>query len=367
MGLEVSANPMATISWKPSYLSLAATGELEARIEILMAGLRSCRLCPWACGVDRLHGEQGACRATAHGLVAAAVPHFGEEPVLVGKGGSGNIFFGHCNLRCVYCQNHQISQPGTDSESRPVSAGALARTMIALQDRGCSNINLVSPTHFVPQILAAMLLAARMGLRLPLVYNTNGYESVEVLRLLDGVVDIYLPDLKYGDKRIAQRYSGVKDYVRHARAALREMYHQTGDKLYLDEAGVACRALIVRHLVLPGDMAGTEACLRFLSEELSPRVSVSLMAQYYPAFRAYHHPPLDRPLNLAEYERALGLLERFGFENGWVQEIPSSDCYQPDFRNPRPFNDQRAVSLDDVIGQAENENRSEGPRTMVGF
>ena len=301
----------------PSYLELHRSGELKRRIERAYAMLSQCRLCPRECGVDRLRGERGFCRAGAEPIVASWNVHPWEEPPISGTRGSGTIFFSGCTGRCLFCQNYPISQLGVGNT---VSVQRLAEMMLELQDRGCHNINLVTPTHFVPQILAALELAIEEGLRLPLVYNTSGYERVETLQLLDGVVDIYLPDAKYADDETARRLSGFVRYVEANRAALREMFRQVGDELVLDGEGIARRGLIVRHLVLPEGLAGTPKVLRWIAENLSPRVHVSLMDQYFPAHKAVGHPVLGRKITAEEYAEALRAFEEAGLTNGWMQE-----------------------------------------------
>ena len=301
----------------PTYLELHRSGELRRRIERAYAMLSQCRLCPRECGVDRLRGERGFCRAGAEPIVASWNVHPWEEPPISGTRGSGTIFFSGCTGRCLFCQNYPISQLGVGNA---VSVQQLAEMMLELQDRGCHNINLVTPTHFVPQILAALELAIEGGLRLPLVYNTSGYERVETLQLLDGVVDIYLPDAKYADDETARRLSGFVRYVEANRAALREMFRQVGDELVLDGEGIARRGLIVRHLVLPEGLAGTGEVLRWIAENLSPRVHVSLMDQYFPAHKAVGHPVLGRKITAEEYAEALRAFEEAGLTNGWMQE-----------------------------------------------
>jgi len=301
----------------PTYLELHRSGELKRRIERAYAMLAECRLCPRECGVDRLRGERGFCRAGAEPIVASWNVHPWEEPPISGTRGSGTIFFSGCTGRCLFCQNYPISQLGVGNT---VSVQQLAEMMLELQDRGCHNINLVTPTHFVPQILAALELAIEGGLRLPLVYNTSGYERVETLQLLDGVVDIYLPDAKYADDETARRLSGFVRYVEANRAALREMFRQVGDELVLDGEGIARRGLIVRHLVLPEGLAGTPEVLRWIAENLSPRVHVSLMDQYFPAHKAVGHPVLGRKITAEEYAEALRAFEEAGLTNGWMQE-----------------------------------------------
>ena len=278
--------------------------------------LAPCRLCPHECGVDRLSGDTGVCRMDARCRIASWNLHHGEEPPISGTRGSGTIFFSGCTGRCRFCQNYPVSQLGHGIEIGPER---LASMMLELQRKGAHNINLVTPTHFMPHILAALPHAIRDGLRLPLVYNTSGYERVEALRLLDGIVDLWLPDAKYADDEAARRLSGWPRYVDVNRAALREIYRQVGERLQLGDDGVALRGLIVRHLVLPGGLAGTAHVLRWLSEELSPHIHVSLMDQYFPAYRVLADPVLGRRLTPEEYESALDALESAGLEQGWSQ------------------------------------------------
>lgn len=293
---------MADKPFESAYLSLIETGELERRVDAAYRRLEACDICPRCCGVNRRAGELGECRTGEQALVASAGPHFGEESPLVGRGGSGTIFFTWCNLHCQYCQNHSISQGG---EGFPVASDAIAEAMLSLQRDGCHNINFVSPSHVVPQILSATLLAARKGLHVPLVYNTGGYDSLETLALLDGVFDIYMPDMKYADAQIAERYSQIADYPAINRAAVAEMHRQVGD-LRVDERGVALRGLLVRHLVLPDGLAGTAKIVRFLAG-LSQDTYVNVMAQYRPCFHANSLPPLDRPISAAEYQEAVDM------------------------------------------------------------
>ncbi len=293
-----------------AYQGLYRSGELEQRVERARAMLRSCELCPRRCRANRLQGETGMCRTAAEAAVSSYGPHFGEEAPLVGIHGSGTIFFTYCNLRCMFCQNYTISQMG---EGRVVTKGEIARMMLSLQERGCHNINLVTPTHVVPQILEALKIAAGLGLSIPLVYNCGGYESVETLRLLDGIVDIYMPDMKYSDERNARRFSGVKDYPAVNRAAVKEMHRQVGD-LQVDERGVATRGLLVRHLVLPHGIAGTEGVVRFIAEEVSLNTYLNVMAQYYPSHRAFKIPALSRALTRQEFAEAINLARQYGLE-----------------------------------------------------
>lgn len=287
----------------PAYGKLSSK-ELEHKTGEAQKRLASCNLCPWECRVDRPSGERGRCRSPAEAVVASYSPHFGEEPELVGMRGSGTIFFAHCNLECIFCQNWDISQEGA---GRAVSPEALADIMLQLQKRGCHNINLVTPTPHVAVILEALGSAVEKGLHLPLVYNCGGYESPETLRLLEGVVDIYMPDFKYWEEETARDCSGPPDYPRRAREALKEMQRQVGD-LQTDERGIAYRGLLVRHLVLPQDLGGTSEVIRFLAEEISPRCASNIMRQYYPAYRvgdySSTYPALSRPLQRQEYEEA---------------------------------------------------------------
>lgn len=293
----------------PAYLALLRGGELEKRTQQAYRHLEDCDLCARYCHVNRRETIKGAvCRTGERAVVHSFGPHHGEEDPLRGRGGSGTIFFSWCNLRCVYCQNWEISHKGGGHEVDPED---IADMMLSLQVRGCHNINLVSPSHVVAQIIAAVSLAAQRGLRLPLVYNTGGYDSLEALRLLDGVIDIYMPDMKYGDSDVARKYSRVRDYVAFNRAAVKEMHRQVGD-LVIDEQGVARRGLLVRHLVLPANLAGTEKVLAFLAEELSVNTYLNLMGQYYPCYRADEYPLLARPLTPAEYDHALVLTRQYG-------------------------------------------------------
>jgi len=295
--------------FRPAYLALLESGALDERVARAWDRLASCDLCARYCRVNRLEGIRGAiCRTGEQAVVASYGPHHGEERPLRGWRGSGTVFFSWCNLRCVYCQNWDISQQG---EGRAATPEELADILLDLQAMGCHNINLVSPSHVVAQILAALAIASRRGLCLPLVYNTGGYDSPEALALLDGVVDIYMPDMKYGDSAVAHRYSHVRDYWEVNRAAVKEMHRQVGD-LVLDERGIAQHGLLVRHLVLPGNLAGTDTVLEFLAREISPATYLNLMDQYHPCYRAADYPPLDRRLTAAEYRAALAVAQRVG-------------------------------------------------------
>ena len=265
--------------FEAAYVALYRSGELRARAGAAVDGLKDCHVCPRDCGVDRLAGKQATCKTGRYAIVSSYFPHMGEEDPLRGWRGSGTIFFSMCNLRCVFCQNFDISQIRSGAETSPER---LARMMLELQQMGCHNINFVTPEHVVPQFLEALVPAVERGLRLPIVYNTSAYDSLESLRLLDGVVDIYMPDFKIWDERLSLRYLKAKDYPAAARAALKEMHRQVG-VLKMDERGLAKRGVLVRHLVMPGDVAGTASIMRFLAEELSPDTYVNIMAQYHPA------------------------------------------------------------------------------------
>ncbi|OPZ82244.1 MAG: Radical SAM superfamily protein [bacterium ADurb.Bin429] len=313
--------------------------DLPARADALRARLAVCDLCPHACGVNRLAGETGLCRIGARARIASICDHHGEEPAISGTRGSGTIFTAGCNLRCVFCQNHQISQ-GQLTDFVEYTAERLADAYLRLQAMGCHNVNWVTPTHVLPQLVEALAVAVARGFRLPVVYNTNGYDSVEALRLLDGVVDIYLPDMKYADADIARRLSGAPEYPDHAIAAIREMYRQV-DPLVLDDDGVAVSGVIARHLVLPNGLAGSREALRRLAQEVSPLLTVSLMAQYYPAHRAMRMEEVARPLTVAEYDDALDAFDAAGLEEGWMQELQAEATYRPDFEDEgHPFEER---------------------------
>jgi putative pyruvate formate lyase activating enzyme len=321
----------------PGYVGLYRSGELQRRAERAWRSLGHCELCPHRCGVDRLGGELGRCRSGAQPVVASRYLHPWEEPPISGTRGSGTIFFSGCTGRCVFCQNYPISQLGV---GREIGVEGLSEMMLDLQRRGAHNINFVTPSHWGAAILAALPLAVERGLRLPLLYNASGYERVETLRWLEDVIDIWLPDCKYADDDVAVRLSGLPDYVRYNRAALLEMFRQVGPELVLDDQGIAVRGLIVRHLVLPGGLAGTAQVMAWLADNLSPQIYVSLMHQYFPAHLAHlptqaprptqtsawalhgtiDDPLLGRKVTEAEYDAALEALSAAGLENGWVQE-----------------------------------------------
>jgi putative pyruvate formate lyase activating enzyme len=329
-----------------SYLGLVQSGELHRRVAALEALLERCTVCPRDCFNNRLQDEIAACYSGRLPIVSSYTAHFGEEPPLVGSRGAGNIFFGNCNLRCVYCQNYQISQTHKQQIKNEVTHERLVEMMLELQARGCHNINFVSPTHFAPQMARAILIAAQQGLHLPIVYNTNAYDSVEVLKLLDGIVDVYLPDLKYAEDEAGYLYSKVRSYRECSRAAITEMYRQTGDELVYGEDGLLKRGLVIRLLVLPNDIGGVRDSLSWIHDELSPRVAVSLMAQYYPTNVAgtnQRYALLSRRIRETEWLRAVAALDEFGIEEGWMQEYDgASFYYRPDFDdNETPFRDIR--------------------------
>lgn len=315
------------------YQKLLKNGELSFRVSHAYEILSSCTLCPQKCNVNRLKGEKGYCGAGNIIEIAYYGPHFGEEPPLSGTKGAGTIFFTHCNLKCLFCQNHQISHEGigyTRSEEK------LAAIMIQLQEIGCHNIDLVTPTHYLPFILKAIQIAATNNLHIPLVYNSGGYESVETLELLDGVIDIYLPDWKFGEEEPGRVYANAPDYPLVCQEALKEMYRQTGD-LMMDKNGIARKGTIVRHLVLPNHLANSKKVLSLIHDTLPPSTRVSLMSQYFPKFQAQNHPLLNRPLLPEEYQEIKDLMERFEFEEYWIQEIESREIYLPDFSEDSPF------------------------------
>jgi len=304
---SVSASKAKTLV--PSYLMLEKQGTLAKRIERLYSIFESCELCPRECHVNRLEGEKGFCGATAKLMVASAHPHFGEESPLVGRYGSGTIFFSHCGLRCVFCQNYTISHLGQGEEITEVD---LARIMVSLQERGCHNINLVTPTHYVPNIAKALQLAIKQGLQIPLVYNTSGYERIEILRLLDGIIDIYLPDLKYMDGRSAEKYSSnAFDYPEYATRAIIEMHRQVGE-LITDRNGIALRGLIIRHLIMPNNVAGTERFIKWVAENLPKSTYVNIMGQYRPEFKAFDYPEIARRITEDKYIQAIHWAKKYG-------------------------------------------------------
>jgi len=302
--------------FEPCYLGLSRT-QFEERIEAGRNLLASCLLCSRRCGVNRLSGELGFCRTGDELKIASITVHNGEEPPLSGEWGSGTVFFSHCSMACVFCQNYPVSQIGTGREMAPEELGS---EMMRLKKLGVHNINLVTPAHQVSAFLPALYRARSMGLDIPIVYNTSGYESMECLRLLDGLIDIYLPDMKYSSETNALKYSDAPDYPRQNRLAVKEMFRQVGN-LITDEKGIALRGLVIRHLVLPLEIAGTEETLEFIARHISQEAAISLMAQYFPAHRAGEYPELERKITGNEYQQAMSLLEKYGLSNGWVQDV----------------------------------------------
>ncbi|MFH2012943.1 MAG: radical SAM protein [Pseudomonadota bacterium] len=301
------------ISYIPGYIELHKTGELKRRIETLNEILKECNLCPRRCGVNRLEGEIGVCRGGAELMVSSISPHFGEEPPLVGFHGSGTIFLTHCNLRCVFCQNYDISHLG---RGHITTSSEMANYMLELQNMGCHNINFVTPTHYVPQILASLPEAIDSGLRVPLVFNCGGYESLEVIRLLKGIIDIYMPDVKYADGEVAKKYSMSPDYPEVIKKVLLEMHSQVGD-LKINEDGIAERGLLIRHLVMPEGLAGTLKLMVFIAKYISKDSYVNIMAQYCPIYRANEFSELNRKISLQEYQDAITTAGKAGLHRGF--------------------------------------------------
>ncbi|WP_298268534.1 radical SAM protein [Geobacter sp.] len=303
----MDTSPQKERSFEPGYLRLHKSGELAGRIEAAREILTDCTLCPWHCHVNRLEGEKGVCQVGALPMVSSYGPHFGEERPLVGRHGSGTIFLSYCNLKCIFCQNYDISHLG---EGREVAVEELGEMMLSLWRQGCHNINFVTPSHQAAQIIAALPHAIEGGLDVPLIYNCGGYEELATLRLLDGIFDIYMPDFKYGDSETALRLSGTPHYVETAREALKEMQRQMGD-LVMDERGIAVRGILVRHLVLPAGLAGTREVMGFIAREISPDTYVNLMDQYRPCFQA-SDPPMNRRITPAEFKEAVTIAREEG-------------------------------------------------------
>ncbi len=299
-------------TFEPAYLKAEHEGRLAAIESDLWEIFRSCRLCPRECGADRLKGETGVCSSTSRLKVASFGPHFGEERPLVGSGGSGTIFFSNCNLLCCFCQNWEINHRGDGSY---ITHDDLADMMLSLQRRGCHNINVVTPTHVVPHIIRALRLAVRKGLMVPIVYNTGGYDNLDVVKKLDGIVDIYLPDFKYQDGALAAKYSSdASDYPAIAAAAIKEMHRQVGE-LQVNARGVALRGLIIRHLVMPNNIAGTDRFVRWVAQELTPTTFVNLMAQYHPEHKAFDHAEISRRITSDEWNQVRSWAKEAGLKN----------------------------------------------------
>ncbi|MBU1148408.1 MAG: radical SAM protein [Candidatus Omnitrophica bacterium] len=289
---------------------------MQEKIKRVYKLMESCRLCPRNCGVNRLNGEKGFCKAGLLPMVSSFHAHFGEEPPISGRNGSGTIFFTHCSLRCVFCQNYPISQLG---EGREVSIDELSSMMLNLQKQGCHNINFVTPTHYMPQILEAVFIAKERGLKVPLVYNCGGYESIEALKILDGIIDIYMPDMKYSDNKAAKKYSFAPDYPEASKKAVREMHRQVGDLKIIK--GIARKGLLIRHLVLPNGLAGSEAIIK----ELSPKTYINLMAQYYPCHHAFKFPEISRRITRREYTDVMKIAKQKGLSRGFRQVLQTID------------------------------------------
>ncbi len=300
----------------PSYRRLLEKGLFEERIERARGLFSSCTLCPRRCKAKRLEGQKGICRVADELYIASYNLHFGEEPPISGYRGSGTIFFSYCNLRCVYCQNYPISQLGV---GKKVTIEELAKFMLYLQKRGAHNINLVTPTHYIYQIIKAMYIASTSGLTIPIVWNTSGYEAREGLELLGDIVDIYLTDIRYFDNRYAIKYSFALNYKEYVKEAVKIMYKQVGD-LTFDTEGIAKKGLIIRHLILPNNISSTQEVLKFIRDEISPYTYISLMSQYFPAYKALEFPEIGRKITKTEFLEAVELLSKFGLENGWIQE-----------------------------------------------
>jgi len=301
---------------RPSYLELYNSGALERVAEKAFGLLESCVICPRRCKVNRLKEELGFCKIGLLARVYSYMPHHGEEPPISGTKGSGTIFFSGCNMACAYCQNYEFSQLG---EGRQVQADELARQMLELQQLGCHNINLVTPTHVMPQILKALNIAASLGLKIPLVYNTSGYELAGMLKLLRGIVDIYLTDMRYADNEISIKYSNAPDYPKYNQESTKEMQRQVGVAQF-DDNGTILRGLVIRHLVLPDNASGTERIMKFIAEEISGESYISLMSQYTPYYRAHEFKELSRRLSYQEYVEAKSLMHKYSLYNGWTQD-----------------------------------------------
>lgn len=310
---ETTVRAERVSAWRPSYREQLMLQELKNRGEELRELLKECVVCPRECLAHRTEGRYGVCRSTDRLVISSASPHYGEEPPLVGRDGSGTIFFTSCNLKCLFCQNYEISQLRHGHE---ISTAQLAEVMLSLQRLGCHNINLVTPTHYVPQIVEGLTIAVERGLSIPIVYNSGGYESVRTLRLLEDIIDIYMPDIKYSDNENARKYSGAPGYWEIVQLAVKEMHRQVGD-LELDERGIARRGLLIRHLVLPNQLAGSMRVLEFIARDISINSYVNIMAQYRPQFRAYRYPELSRPITPREFNEAVQYAWKIGLRRGF--------------------------------------------------
>lgn len=308
---------------QPKYLKAYRDRVLQERADRLYRELENCEICPRNCKVNRLEDKIGFCKTGKKAMVYSYFSHYGEEPAISGENGSGTIFFSHCNLRCLYCQNYEFSQQGLGKE---VGEEGLASCMLELQKQGCHNINFVTPTHVLPQILKALILAIEKGLNIPLVYNASGYDSEKTLKLLEGIIDVYLPDARYGDSAPALKYSQAKDYPAINKTALKEMYRQVGTAK-INDAGVIESGLIIRHLVLPNNLSSTDKIMRFIAQELSPDTYISLMSQYFPCHKAKDYPELSRRITQDEYQKAMDIMHSYGLHNGWVQDEHGLDRF----------------------------------------
>ncbi len=300
----------------PAYLESYNNGALSRVVEKTFKMLESCCICPQKCKANRLIGQKGFCNTGLKPKVYSFMAHYGEEPPISGENGSGTIFFSFCNMACVYCQNYEFSQLG---QGREIDFEELAQIMLELQSLGCHNINLVTPTHVMPQILKALIIAIPEGLKIPLVHNTGGYELAHTIKLLEGIVDIYLPDMRYADSGVSAKYSSAPDYPKYNREAVKEMHRQVGT-VKLDKHGIIQRGMIIRHLVLPNDISGTEKIMGFIANELSKETYISLMSQYLPYYKAKQFKELSRRITCEEYEKAKEIMEKYGLSNGWIQE-----------------------------------------------
>ncbi len=300
----------------PSYLKSYADSSLKKKIDKTYKMLENCQICPRRCQVNRLKGEKGFCRVGVNPIVCSFMSHHGEEPPVSGKRGSGTIFFSYCNLKCQYCQNYSFSQNG---EGEEVALEKLSDFMLYLQNLDCHNINFVTPTHVMPQILKALYIAIEKGLKIPIVYNTSGYELPEIIKILDGIVDIYLVDMRYSDNKHSEKFSKASDYPHFNQKAVKEMHRQVGDAEF-DDNSIIKSGLIVRHLVLPNDISGTEKIMKFLSNDISKNTYISLMSQYSPYYQAHNYPEISRRITKQEYQQAMECLHKYGLENGWTQD-----------------------------------------------
>lgn len=326
------------MSYFPSYKKLLENGELEKRVAILKKMLFNCSVCPRECGINRINNQKGYCKTGKKAMVASYCVHRGEEPSISGERGSGTIFFAHCNLSCVFCQNYEISQEWGDNFGE-IESWRIAEIYLELELNKVHNINWVSPSHIVPQAVEALFIAAKKGLSIPIVYNSNGYDSVKTLKLLEGIVDIYMPDFKYFDDEAAKQLSDAPRYTHFAKKAIKEMWRQVG-KLKVDKDGTAIKGLLIRHLVLPKRLSQSEEVIKFISEEISPKVALSLMSQYYPAYKASLDSRINRPITSEEYQKVLDALDKSNITEGYVQELSSHINYRPDFsKKGHPFED----------------------------